>query len=256
MKDDNFAGRIDGAIKRIGNIGNACAAAGITYPTISRWKDGSSDPKLSNIKALADAAAVNLEWLATGEGPMAKQARTSDGTLLQESAGVYDIDPDAARNQHATIHGDDGKIQSIAIQEYVVVPSYDVRTLAENEAVVEQEQRTGALIFRRQWICQELRANPSDLCLIDVDGESMEPTLRTGDMILLDRRKARVVPCDGIYVLRMRESLIVKRLQKLPGNKAKVTSDNPAYGEFFLSLDAQNEELSIIGRVVWSGRRM
>ena len=203
MKDDKFASRIDGAIKRIGTIGNACAAAGITYPTISRWKDGSSDPKLSNIKALADAAAVNLEWLATGQGPMTKQARTSDDAVLHESEEVYKVNPDAARNQQAATPSDDEKLQATAFKEYAMVPLYDVRTAAGHGAVVEPAQPTGTLIFQRQWISQELRANPSDLCLIDVDGESMEPTLRPGDMIMLDRRKAEVVPRDGIYVLHM-----------------------------------------------------
>ena len=256
MKDEEFAGRIDDAIKRIGTIGNACAAAGITYPTISRWKDGSSDPKLSNIKALADAAAVNLEWLTTGQGPMTKHARTSDSEVLRESKGVYNVTPNAARDEPAVTCGDDGKVQATGSKEYAMVPLYDVRAAAGHGAVVEPAQLNGTVIFRRQWIRQELRANPSDLCLIDVDGESMEPTLRPGDMILLDRRKAQVVPRDGIYVLHMGESLIVKRLQKLPGNKVKVTSDNPAYGEFFLSLDASNGEFTIIGRVIWSGRRM
>lgn len=66
MYDENFAARIDIAVKKIGGVGKASALIGVSYPTIGRWKDGSSDPKLSNIVALAEAADVSLDWLARG----------------------------------------------------------------------------------------------------------------------------------------------------------------------------------------------
>ncbi|WP_275100104.1 S24 family peptidase [Sedimenticola hydrogenitrophicus] len=141
-------------------------------------------------------------------------------------------------------------------EEYALVPLYDVRAAAGHGAVVEEEQIIDSLAFKRQWIQQELHASPGDLYLIYVDGESMEPTLRPGDVILVDRRSAQAVPRDGIYVLRMDGSLLVKRLQRLPGRQVKVTSDNPAYEPFNLSLEAPGEDLAIVGRVVWTGRRM
>jgi len=140
--------------------------------------------------------------------------------------------------------------------EYAPIRLYDVQAAAGNGAVVGVEQVADTLMFKRSWIHQELHAQPNDLYLIFVDGESMEPTLRPGDIILVDRRDAHSIPRDGIYVLRMDNSLLVKRLQRLPGRKVKVTSDNPAYEPFDLSLDAPGEDLAIIGRVVWSGRRM
>jgi len=140
--------------------------------------------------------------------------------------------------------------------EYALVPLYDVRAAAGHGAVVEDEQVTDSLAFKRQWIHQELNANPNDLYLIYVDGESMEPTLRPGDIILVDRRSAQSVPRDGIYVLRMDGSLLVKRLQRLPGRQVKVTSDNTAYEPYTLGLDDTSDDLAIIGRVVWAGRRL
>ncbi len=246
MNEETFADRIDGAIKRIGGVGKACSAASITYPTIARWKDGSSDPKLSNLKALANAAKVNLEWLATGQGPMTKQVQDGESSVLHEPAGIYNVTTDTASSGQLVARETD--------KEYAMVPLYGVRAAAGHGTIVEREELTGTVTFKRQWIRQELRANPSDLCLIHVDGESMVPTLQHGDVILLDRRQAQVVPRDGIYVLRMEESLLVKRLQRLPDHKVNATSDNPAYGSFSLSLDVQNEDFTIIGRVVWMSR--
>lgn len=68
MCNEEFAKRLEIAIKKIGGVGLACSKAGITYPTLTRWKEGTSDPKLSNIVAFAKAANVSLDWLVSGSG--------------------------------------------------------------------------------------------------------------------------------------------------------------------------------------------
>lgn len=172
-----------------------------------------------------------MEWLATGEGEMRPEEATPKGgagNLVQESGA-----------------------------DYARIPLYDVRAAAGFGAVVEQEQVIDSLAFKREWIERALHANPSDLYLIYVDGESMEPTLRPGDVILVNSRSAQAVPRDGIYVMRMDDTILVKRLQRLPGRRVKVTSDNNAYESFELDLDnGHTDNVSIIGRVVWAGRRM
>lgn len=138
--------------------------------------------------------------------------------------------------------------------EYVSLPLYDLRAAAGGGAVVEGEQVIDVLKFKREWISAELRLNQKDLCLIYVEGDSMEPELRAGDIILIDRRDTGPNR-DAIYVMRIDDALLVKRLQRLPGGQLRVTSDNPRYDPFLL----KNEELEnvvIVGRVVWAGRRM
>ncbi|MGP4734340.1 MULTISPECIES: helix-turn-helix domain-containing protein [unclassified Psychrobacter] len=66
MCNKDFEKRLEIAIQKIGGVGLACAKAGITYPTLTRWKEGTSDPKLSNIVAFAKAANVSLDWLVNG----------------------------------------------------------------------------------------------------------------------------------------------------------------------------------------------
>lgn len=140
---------------------------------------------------------------------------------------------------------------------YDLVPLYDVRAAAGHGAVVEDEKIIDYLAFKREWLQQELHAGAQDLYLIEVDGESMEPTLRPGDVILVDRRSAQQVPRDGIYVLRMDGTLLVKRLQRLPERRLRLSSDNPAYQPFEIELgNGHADDLAIIGRVVWTGRRM
>lgn len=230
MVQEDLGSRLKRARETLGYAQKGIAEA--VGSKLRSWQDYEAGKKVPGSQVIAGLArlGINANWVLTGEGAMLQAERS----------------PQAAPEH---------MIQEVG-EEYALVPLYDVRAAAGHGAAVEEEQVTDSLAFKRQWIHQELHANPADLYLIYVDGESMEPTLRPGDVILVDRRSAQAVPRDGIYVLRMDDSLLVKRLQRLPGRKVKVTSDNPAYEPFDLALEAPGEDLAIIGRVVWSGRRM
>lgn len=135
------------------------------------------------------------------------------------------------------------------------IPLYNVTAAAGNGAEVDDEEIIDSLVFKKEWIHSELRTNPAHLYLIYVEGESMEPSLRPGDVILVDHSD-NTANRDAIYVLRLDGALLVKRLQRLPGKKIKVSSDNPAYESFEIDLAKTNDDLAIIGRVVWTGRRL
>ena len=83
----------------------------------------------------------------------------------------------------------------------------------------------------------------------------MEPTLRPGDIILIDKSNS-AASRDGIYVIRIDNALLVKRVQRLPGNIIKISSDNPTYEPFEVNAADKHEDIAIIGRVVWTGRRV
>lgn len=223
---------------------------GVSRTTLQQWETGVTEPSMEAIARLAAIYRTSAKEIIFGKDDETEQTQNNDSAALREPTGTYDLSTDNT-SQSAVVPSGIYREQS---NEYALVPLYDVRAAAGHGAVIEQEQVTGTVMFKHQWIKRDLRANPSDLCLIHVDGESMDPTLQHGDMILLDRRRAEVVPRDGIYVLRVEESLLVKRLQRLPDHKVNATSDNPAYGSFTLSLNAQNEDFTIIGRVIWISR--
>lgn len=92
------------------------------------------------------------------------------------------------------------------------------------------------------------------LSMIQVSGDSMEPTLGDGDDILVDRSDAADRVRDGIYVLRFDDALNVKRIAMQPeGRRFTVGSDNAAYPSW---PDCDARRVDIIGRVVWVGRRV
>ena len=82
----------------------------------------------------------------------------------------------------------------------------------------------------------------------------MEPTLSDGDDVLVDLGDNQTRLRDGIYVLRMDDTLAVKRVAIEPqGRKVSVVSDNPAYPTWN-GLDRRT--VNIVGRVLWFGRKL
>ncbi|MGK7862402.1 S24 family peptidase [Falsiroseomonas sp. E2-1-a4] len=87
-----------------------------------------------------------------------------------------------------------------------------------------------------------------------MDGDSMEPTLRTGDTVPIDFRQNQPGDKDGIYVIRTGNGLQVKRVQVELGKQLiTVLSDNPAY---FPQPNLNPDDIHVIGRVIWLGRQV
>ena len=103
--------------------------------------------------------------------------------------------------------------------------------------------------FSRRWLAEQNLA-PDQLSSITVAGDSMEPLIRAGDEILVDRTPRPLR--DGIHVVRLGEVLHVKRLQAGPPGRVVLISANEAYPPMEVALD----EIDVIGRVVWKGGRV
>ncbi|MDX8389185.1 MAG: S24 family peptidase, partial [Mariprofundaceae bacterium] len=177
----SFQARMKICADRAGDATKLADMAGVSRRVIGKYLAGDSDPSRERLVSISKAGRVSIEWLATGEGPIHRESITPPD---DESNGAY-----------------------------TDIPLYDVHAAAWHGAVVESENIVDMLSFKREWLERELHAQPVDLYLIHVDGESMEPTLRPGDVILVDRRAADQLPRDGIYVMRMENTLLVKRLQ-------------------------------------------
>lgn len=139
----------------------------------------------------------------------------------------------------------DGSEQLVHIQQLQVGASAGPGSLADDEIA-------GSMAFGPKWL-KQLGTDPANLSLITVDGDSMDPTLCDGDDIMVDHSAAETHPRDGIYVLRMDDVLLVKRLAVGPSGKISIRSDNPQYPDWD---DVDVVTINIIGRVVWTGRKL
>ena len=111
------------------------------------------------------------------------------------------------------------------------------------------EQAIGMFRFSSRWLRGQ-GLDPAMLSAIAVTGDSMEPTLRDGDEILVDR--APRAPRDGIHVVRVDDAVLVKRLDMARPGAIGLLSDNPAYRP----LELAPGEVEVIGRVVWKSGRL
>jgi len=136
----------------------------------------------------------------------------------------------------------------------VAVNRTAVRASAGPGAIVSEESGQPYFAFDERWL-KALTASPSDkLSIIRVEGDSMAPTLNPGDDILVDLADREERLRDGVYVLRIDDALVVKRIALHPiGGRATVQSDNPAYPDW---PDCDLGSLNCIGRVIWAGRKL
>ena len=136
----------------------------------------------------------------------------------------------------------------------VSVKRHPVMVSAGPGAIVTEELGKPYFAFDERWLKALTPSTPANLSIVRVEGDSMAPTLNAGDDILVDLGDAGARLRDGIYVLRIDEALVVKRIALNPvGRRITVQSDNPAYPDW---PDCGPNDIKAIGRVIWSGRRI
>ena len=138
-------------------------------------------------------------------------------------------------------------------QDMIAIRRLDLGASAGPGALDSDESDRGSIAFDPSWLRRLGVGDSGKLSLIRVEGDSMAPTLSDGDEILVDTGDSASRLRDGIYVLRIDDALVVKRLALGPGKRVSVRSDNEAYPGW---PDCDLKSIALIGRVVWSGRRI
>lgn len=148
----------------------------------------------------------------------------------------------------AELGAPEGKSYASATGDWIEVPRLSLDASAGPGAFGAREVPFDSFRFSPRWL-REMGLEGADLTAIRVEGDSMEPLLRSGDEIFVDRNKRGR---EGIHVVRIGDALHVKRLQASAPGRIALVSENPAYAPIELASD----ELDVIGRVVWKGGRV
>ena len=225
---DTFKDRLAFLWKDEARQAKIAADIDMTIAGFSRiWNEGGL-PKSETLKKIKQLKGCSIDWLLTGEGSPFPDSEASKATATDTLGNPVDID------------------------EFVFVPRYDIQAAAGHGQLVGDEQPMFAMAFRRYWIENYVTRDIKNLSVISVKGDSMEGVLNDGDTILINH--GQTTPRDGLYVLRLNENLLVKRLQLIPGGIVNVISANEAYPTFEIDLKNPTDDVSIIGRVEWFGR--
>lgn len=108
------------------------------------------------------------------------------------------------------------------------------------------------LAFSKRWLAQN-GISAGDSVLINVRGDSMEPSLYDGDLVMIDRRKKHI-RSGQIYAFRDGDTLRIKRIELIPGTALILRSDNPKHPPDYRAGEAMNGiSQNILGQIVWSG---
>lgn len=134
-----------------------------------------------------------------------------------------------------------------------LVPIYDIEVSAGNGSLVpEFEGQAGQLAFPPNYLRSITSAPIGNLAIVTVKGDSMSPTLRDGDVVMIDTTK-RSLGYDGLFVLRMDGALHVKRVNR--GSRSgmvRILSDNR---DSYPPTDRELTEVEAVGKVLWYGRK-
>nr|DAX94889.1 MAG TPA: Repressor protein CI [Caudoviricetes sp.] len=190
---------------------------GIKQPSVFKILSGETrNPK--KILEIATALNVDPHWLKTGEGDPDPSYRIVEVSEPQNpnTVRIDILDVEASAGNGAYLSPTE---QGLLSQEFDLT------------------------FFRQQFG----RADAKHLKLITVKGDSMAPTLESGDLLYVDISE-NYFAADGLYVFTFDGQTFIKRLQKV-GKEMLVISDNPTYKEWTFT---QDDDVFIHGRVIFS----
>ena len=205
-----------------------------TREAISMVERGKSGWSLDKLATAARALDVSTDYL----HGLTDDPRPADQLLRALTAATAGQSLDDPRARAAAF--DDG--------DYVGVS--ELASAAGDGAVVDHERVTGRIKFRRAWLARHgLVARHCRV--IQVSGESMEPTLVDGCAILVNHasRRRRV---GHLFVVRTDDGLVVKRAGRHASGAWQLVSDNP--NKHVWPTRPWPPDAVVVGEVKWAAR--
>lgn len=234
---------LDAILRRVAKVVNAdtdkevAAALGVSASAIPTWKKHARVP-FAALSTFAVANRLNWYWLILGTGP----------EKVGESATRPDLNWESGQRAAQAAFDDKERMSAFAF-----IPKFNLRASAGGGAAILDEQAIGELGYRRQWFAAR-GLNPATCAVISIEGESMQPLLHSGDIVLIDHSDTDL-KSGKLYVLRIGTDLVVKYITRLPDGDFEASSENPAFRPFKVPVNSiESGEVEVIGRVRSSSR--
>lgn len=239
-----LAQRIAWARKHLTTLSQELAGEeiGVSGAAISNWENGRDEPTRENLRKAAAVYNAPFHWLVSDEHiPSEDIARGLSSDDEEDDGGVSNAAPYRSKIEGA-FPGVDARAGAGPGQvgELRLIKLAHGNTAMGHRVIDEW-------LFPSDYIRHELKAAPTRIIMLEVVGDSMSPTLQSGDRVVVDYSHNRPVP-DGLYVIDEGEGPLVKRLQmvrKSEPTEIQIISDNPNHKPYTLPLDT----IVIIGRV-------
>lgn len=136
-------------------------------------------------------------------------------------------------------------------EDFALIPQYTARGGCGPGALNGHVEVRGGLSFRREWL-ERLRVQPDQAAVIYAQGQSMEPTIHDGAVVMLDLSQSE--PRNGrVFALLVEGELRIKRVFRLIGGGWKLSSDNPDKSRYPDEVVSDLQAVTVIGLAVWQG---
>ncbi len=246
--------------------------AKVTPKAASKWLNGESIPGPAKMQAIASFLGVKIEWLqhASGEGPelpanaAEQDSATTAADKVREMLAGKGLPGELRRKLIAVADGDEpesaaGALVSDAyrpgkVGDEVWIAHYDIRGAMGGGEVNHDYPE----------LLQDVRVSPSQLRAMGVEfkehyhlkiitgwGQSMAPTMKHGDPLLVDISIKEFIG-DGIYFFSYQGFQYIKRLQMKGKDKFKMISDNKKHKAEDIFVDETYIQARVL--LVWNAQ--
>ena len=224
-----FVARLQLVVQQWPSADRLAKATGVSSSAFRKWLKGAAEPSRDRLVALAAAAGVNVSWLAQGEGPAPDSASLANHARFSQSpVGAGSLNP----------------------AEFLVLPRR-IEAAAAGSGHPHVNGQTEFIGLRHDWLRTNFGREPAELTMEIAVGESMEPQIRNGDLLLVDTTD-QTFRNFGIYVIEVRGERLVKRVQRKFDGSLILISDNKVYQPESIPADLA-KEVRVVGRVIWRG---
>ncbi len=203
---------------------------GVNRSAVTQAKNRDAVPQ-KWVLALSRQFALSPDWLEFGKEPPGLPVSAPASADLSAAGTPFRAEKTLARNDSGLM---------------VMVPQVRARLCAGGGSLELEAVPVAEHPFPHSWLSRMGR--PGAMVFMDVIGNSMEPGIQDGDMVLVDQANTRIAP-KSVMAVGYEDAIFIKRLQTRPGG-ISLLSDNPDYAPVEIRGDEMNS-FRVIGRVVW-----
>lgn len=190
------------------------SAVGVSKQAVSKWFLAQAFPRTDSVLVkVADKLETTPEFLKFG--------------ITTDSPASHPLDEDG----------------------YVMIPHIEVYASCGNGVeVCANEPMIKMVKVSMDWLSMKCPSSSfRHLQIIDAEGDSMNPTICHGDMILVDTSDTQI-RTDALYVLKRGCDIYSKRVQRTPFG-IRLISDNPIYPPIDIPFDELERDFAVLGRI-------
>jgi len=239
------------------NQGALATFVGVSQGYVSKILSGKQIPKSRLRRRFADFFKLSYEdMLALGRQRLESQSYAQDAGSRRchvrepQYGGESAARPPGVGSEPAALRSllRDLRAQETRQRDYTEVPLREATASMGGGSTETGDRTLTYLSFRTEWI--RSKGNPEYMTVIRAFGDSMDPTIRDGSVVLVDEGRRQFVK-NKIYYLRYNGQMYIKRLMEADGQLA-IVSDN----DHNVLLVSDADDFEIIGRCIWIAREL